>query len=98
MKKITHIDAKTIGEAVSALGAGKAVIAGGTHARAVLEIDWRPTRQHCESCGVVARRPGSWLLLCPSCSGPLHLEGGDELDLLQLLIDVPSPSPDQVSP
>jgi len=30
MKKITHIDAKTIGEAVSALGAGKAVIAGGT--------------------------------------------------------------------
>jgi len=30
MKKITHINATTIDEAVSALGAGKAVIAGGT--------------------------------------------------------------------
>ncbi len=30
MKKITHIDAKTVGDAVSALGANAAVLAGGT--------------------------------------------------------------------
>lgn len=54
-------------------------------AGAELEIDWRPARQQCEQCGEVAERgEGSWLRLCPRCGLPLAVEGGDELDVLQV--------------
>lgn len=47
-----------------------------------LEIRWCPARQTCATCGPVeARAEGSWLRLCPMCSMPLVVEGGDELDI-----------------
>lgn len=52
---------------------------------AALDIDWRPARQRCTVCGEIAeRQPGSWLRLCPRCHLPLVVEGGDELDLLNV--------------
>lgn len=66
--------------------AWEAVVDGGPDASARLEIDWRPARQTCAACGEVSeRQPGSWLRLCPTCSLPLHLEGGAELDLLRIV-------------
>ena len=50
-----------------------------------LVVEWRPARQHCAGCGVVAERaPGTWLRLCPTCGLPLRIEGGDELDVLHV--------------
>jgi hydrogenase nickel incorporation protein HypA/HybF len=65
--------------------AWEAVVQGGPDAGSRLEVDWRPARQECSSCGEVAERaPGSWLRLCPRCSRPLRVEGGCELDVLQV--------------
>lgn len=47
-----------------------------------LEIRWCPANQSCASCGPIKDRvEGSWLRLCPHCSMPLSVEGGDELDI-----------------
>jgi hydrogenase nickel insertion protein HypA len=65
--------------------AWEAVTAGGHDAGARLDIEWRPARQHCPECGEdKPRREGSWLPLCPDCGTPLAVEGGQELDVLQL--------------
>lgn len=57
-------------------------------AGARLEVDFRPAKQTCASCGVVPERaPGTWLRLCPRCDGPLGIEGGDELDVLNVTFD-----------
>lgn len=64
--------------------AWEAVVAGGPDEGCTLEIDWRPARQVCETCGEAAgRAPGSWLRLCPRCGQPLRVEGGQELDVVQ---------------
>ena len=63
--------------------AWEAVTAAGPDAGSKLLVEWHPARQICSACGVVAERaPGSWLRLCPACSLPLRIEGGDELDVL----------------
>lgn len=50
-----------------------------------LDVRWCAARQTCTACGEVAeRQPGSWLRLCPDCNRPLRVEGGDELDLVEL--------------
>lgn len=50
-----------------------------------LSVEWCPARQTCARCGEVAeRQAGSWLRLCPMCAEPLRVEGGDELDLLEI--------------
>jgi hydrogenase nickel incorporation protein HypA/HybF len=68
--------------------AWEAVTCEGPDAGARLDIEWHPTRQRCPECGdVVERQPGSWLRLCPDCEGPLHLEGGHELDILSLAFE-----------
>jgi hydrogenase nickel incorporation protein HypA/HybF len=55
-----------------------------------LEVDWRPAVQHCEQCGdLEGHRPGDWVLTCPTCGGPLRIQGGQELDLLQVSFEVP---------
>jgi len=65
--------------------AWEAVVESGPHAGCRLEIDWRSARQHCPACAAEKERSaGSWLRVCPDCGGPLELEGGDELDVLQV--------------
>jgi Zn finger protein HypA/HybF involved in hydrogenase expression len=65
--------------------AWEAAVSGGPDAGARLELEWCAARQHCPSCGEIGERAaGSWLRLCPGCQGPLRVEGGDELDVLQL--------------
>ena len=65
--------------------AWEAIVSGGPDAGARLEVEWHPVKQVCAACGAAAERePGSWLRLCPSCGQPVHIEGGDELDVLQL--------------
>ncbi|MCC6409324.1 MAG: hydrogenase maturation nickel metallochaperone HypA [Planctomycetes bacterium] len=50
-----------------------------------LVVEWCRARQVCATCGEVPeRQPGSWLRLCPACGDPLRVEGGDELDLVEI--------------
>jgi len=82
--------------------AWEAVVADGPDAGASLEIEWRPARQICDSCGEVAERvDDGWFRLCPRCELPLRVEGGQELELLQLsftpLLDVPEIEGDEES-
>jgi hydrogenase nickel incorporation protein HypA/HybF len=73
--------------------AWQAVVAEGPDSGARLEIEWHPARQLCSRCGELAeRQPGSWLRLCPQCSDPLKLEGGQELDLVSLSFHTPEES------
>lgn len=54
-------------------------------AGAGLEIDWRPAQQYCAVCAAAkTRSEGSWLRLCPDCASPLRVDGGDDLDILQI--------------
>ena len=63
----------------------EALTSGSPDEGSTLEVDWRPARQECAACGVIAERAsGSWIPLCPRCGGPLSVEGGMELDLLQV--------------
>ena len=78
--------------------AWQALTEDGPDAGARLEIRWCPTRQVCGACGEVAeRQPGSWMRLCPTCSLPLRLEGGDELDLVRVTLQE-SPLPQESIP
>ncbi len=55
-----------------------------------LEVHYCPARQRCTACGEIAeRQPGSWLRLCPNCDRPLRVDGGDELDLVELVFEEP---------
>jgi hydrogenase nickel incorporation protein HypA/HybF len=64
--------------------AWEAVTGEGPDGASVLEVDWRPAKQFCASCGENRpRADGSWLRLCPDCGQPLRVEGGDELDILE---------------
>jgi hydrogenase nickel incorporation protein HypA/HybF len=72
----------------------QAVTEGGPHAGSALEIEWRPARQVCEACGEVPERAaGSWLRLCPHCERPLRIEGGQELDVLDLTYETADDAP-----
>jgi hydrogenase nickel incorporation protein HypA/HybF len=65
--------------------AWQAVTADGPDSEASLEITWCPAQQHCPRCDEDKdRSEGSWLRLCPDCGSPLRVDGGDELDILQL--------------
>jgi hydrogenase nickel incorporation protein HypA/HybF len=75
-----------------------AVTAGGPDEGCALEIAWCPARQVCDGCGEVPERAsGSWLRLCPRCERPLRIEGGEELDLMQLEA-APAPGASEVAP
>jgi hydrogenase nickel incorporation protein HypA/HybF len=64
--------------------AWEAAVAGGPDAAAVLEVEWCPARQVCDACGTaMARAAHAWIPSCPRCGGPLRIEGGQELDLLE---------------
>jgi hydrogenase nickel incorporation protein HypA/HybF len=65
--------------------AWEAVTAPTQDAGARLDVEWHPARQHCPACRAEkSRRNGTWLPLCPDCGSPLDVEGGTELDVLQL--------------
>lgn len=58
------------------------------HAR--LEIDAAPVRVRCRSCGRDGEAPSPNRLLCPHCqSYCTALQSGDELLLVQVVLDVP---------
>ncbi len=68
--------------------AWEAIVIDGADAGSELEVDFRRAIQRCASCGVVEERGvGSWLRLCPRCEQPLAVEGGDELDIVELAFD-----------
>jgi len=65
--------------------AWEALTRDGPDEGARLEVDWHPARQNCIDCGEQKKRAeGSWLRLCPDCGLPLQVEGGDELDVMQV--------------
>jgi hydrogenase nickel incorporation protein HypA/HybF len=65
--------------------AWEAVVAGGDDAGAKLEVEWHPARQTCPECGEVKdRAAGIWLRSCPECGRSLRVEGGHELDVIDL--------------
>jgi hydrogenase nickel incorporation protein HypA/HybF len=75
--------------------AWQAVTAGGPDAGAELDVRWCPCRQVCEACGDQGERaPGTWARRCPRCARPLAIEGGRELDLLQLSYETPDDAED----
>jgi hydrogenase nickel incorporation protein HypA/HybF len=50
-----------------------------------LEIEWRPALQFCAACAENKTRGiGSWLRLCPDCGMPLKVEGGSDLEVLEV--------------
>lgn len=67
--------------------AWEALTAGGSDAGSRLEIEWHAARQTCPRCREIRERaPGSWLRLCPDCGAPLRVQGGTELDLLEVVL------------
>jgi len=65
--------------------AWEALTAGTCDGGSLLDVDWRPARQECPSCGAAAERgAGTWLRVCAGCGGFLRVEGGDELDVLSV--------------
>jgi hydrogenase nickel incorporation protein HypA/HybF len=70
--------------------AWEALLEGTPEAACDLDVEWRPAQQLCATCGVPkARPPRGWLPLCGDCGGPLRVDGGQELDLLQVSFVVP---------
>jgi hydrogenase nickel incorporation protein HypA/HybF len=68
--------------------AWEAVTTGTPDAGSKLDVDFRPAKQTCAACGVIPERaPGSWLRLCPRCQGPLGIEGGDDLVVLNVTFE-----------
>ena len=66
----------------------EAVVADSPEAGAELVIEWCKAVQSCASCGCAKERSdGSWLRLCPDCGTPLRVDGGDELDILEITFE-----------
>lgn len=77
--ELASVDPRALEYAWNDVGASAGVIAP------ELRVEWCPARQVCARCGALAeRQPGSWLRLCPACEQPLRVEGGGELDLLEI--------------
>lgn len=65
--------------------AWEAVVADGPDQGAILDVEWRQATQFCPACNRHQERSeGSWLRLCSTCEQPLRVEGGHELDILEL--------------
>jgi hydrogenase nickel incorporation protein HypA/HybF len=65
--------------------AWEALTLGGPDEGSRLVIDWRPARQFCAACGGwKTRGSGTWLRLCPDCGLPMRVEGGSDLDVLEV--------------
>jgi hydrogenase nickel insertion protein HypA len=76
--------------------AWEAVVVETPDAGSELEVEWHRANQFCSVCDESKERSeGSWLRLCPDCGMPLQVEGGDELDILDLSFE--SDQPDEGS-
>ena len=65
--------------------AWEAIVGDGPDSGAALDIDWRPGRQFCPACRADKRQgEGSWLRVCLDCGAPLVIEGGTELDVIEI--------------
>jgi hydrogenase nickel incorporation protein HypA/HybF len=65
--------------------AWQAVVAGSAHESSELRVDWRPALQFCPQCEEQKdREPGSWLVHCPDCGKALHIQGGYELEIVEI--------------
>jgi hydrogenase nickel incorporation protein HypA/HybF len=65
--------------------AWESLVAGSPDSGARLVVEWRQAGQFCPVCGTAKERSaGSWLRVCPDCSEPLRIEGGDELDIVRV--------------
>lgn len=72
--------------------AWEALTSGGPHAESQLEIEWRPARQVCPACDAQKpRAPGVWWPLCPDCGAVLSVEGGDELEVIDIRVILEEP-------
>jgi hydrogenase nickel incorporation protein HypA/HybF len=72
--------------------AWEALVQGTPEEGATLDVDWRPAKQTCLTCGdLPGRAPGSWLRLCPRCDGLLRVTGGDDLDVLSVVFEENDP-------
>ncbi len=69
--------------------AWEAVTAEGADEGADLVVEWHVARQRCPACGEEKpRASGDWLRVCPDCGGPLLVEGGNELEILDIEVEV----------
>jgi Zn finger protein HypA/HybF involved in hydrogenase expression len=65
--------------------AWEAVVDGTSDVESKLEVVWHRAHQYCASCAESKERSeGSWLRVCPDCGMPLRVDGGEELDILDL--------------
>lgn len=65
--------------------AWEALTRGGPDEGSRLDVEWRPALQFCAVCAESKTRgTGSWLRLCPDCGLPLRVEGGSDLDVLEV--------------
>ena len=72
--------------------AWEAVVAETSDAEAELEVVWHRANQHCSVCNEPKERSeGSWLRICPDCGMPLQVDGGNELDILDLSFESDQP-------
>lgn len=79
--------------------AWEAVVEDTADQGAELEIEWFRAVQHCSFCDRDQERAqGSWLRVCPDCGMPLQVEGGDELDVLDLSFEADGTGEDPSSP
>lgn len=70
-----------------------AVVSGTPHEGSRLCIDWVPARQSCSRCGrPQARQPGQWFPYCTECGSPLDIEGGYEMNIVELSYREPAPA------
>ncbi len=65
--------------------AWEAVVSGTRHQHSRLVVDWIPARQTCPRCRVeIQRSPGQWHFNCARCGSPLTIEGGYEMDIMEV--------------
>lgn len=65
--------------------AWEALTSRGPEDGARLLVQWRPARQRCPICGQEkTRSSGSWLRVCPDCGSFLMIDGGADLEILEI--------------
>lgn len=70
--------------------AWEAVVNGTRHQDSRLIVDWVLARQICPRCGSAQpRTAGQWFPACPGCGSPLAIDGGYEMDIMEVTFREP---------